>query len=84
MPNNQPFLAINITNRSFTLNLAVNGSRHGAEGTHFCSTIKTERMEMTKKKADLKLVYRGVRHNGEVTKSKPQTKGIYRGSKWVA
>ena len=42
------------------------------------------RMERTKKKADLKLVYRGVRHNGEVTKSKPQTKGIYRGSKWVA
>ena len=41
-------------------------------------------MEMTKKKADLKLVYRGVRHNGEVTKSKPQTKGLYRGSKWVA
>ena len=40
-------------------------------------------MEMTKK-ADLKLVYRGVRHNGEVTKSKPQTKGVYRGSKWVA
>ena len=41
-------------------------------------------MEMTKKKADLKLVYRGVRHNGEVTKSKPQTKGTYRGQKWVA
>jgi len=60
----------------------VNGSRHGAEGTHFCSTLK-RRMEMTKK-ANLKLVYRGVRHNGEVTKSKPQTSGIYRGQKWVA
>jgi len=41
-------------------------------------------MEMTKKKADLKLVYRGTRHNGESTKSKPQTKGVYRGQKWSA
>jgi len=61
----------------------VDGSRHGAEGTHFCSTLK-RRMEMTKKKADLKLVYRGTRHNGESTKSKPQTKGVYRGQKWSA
>jgi len=76
------FFCLNIRHRSFTLNVAVNGSRHGAEGTHFCSTLK-RRMEMTKK-ANLKLVYRGVRHNGEVTKSKPQTKGVYRGSKWVA
>jgi len=60
----------------------VNGSRHGAEGTHFYSTFK-RRMEMTKK-ANLKLVYRGVRHNGETIKSKQQTKGVYRGSKWVA
>jgi len=36
------------------------------------------------KKANLKLVYRGVRHNGETIKSKQQTKGVYRGSKWVA
>ena len=35
-------------------------------------------------KADLKLVYRGVRHNGEIKKSKPQTSGTYRGQKWVA
>ena len=84
MPNNWLFLAINITNRSFTLNVAVNGSRHGAEGTHFCSTLK-RRMEMAKQdKAALKLVYRGTPHNGVSVKSKPVTKGIYRGQKWSA
>ena len=41
-------------------------------------------MEMTKKKADLKLVYRGTPHNGVSVKSKPVTKGIYRGQKWSA
>ncbi len=40
-------------------------------------------MEMTKK-ADLKLVYRGTPHNGVSVKSKPVTKGVYRGQKWSA
>ena len=42
-------------------------------------------MEMAKQdKAALKLVYRGTPHNGVSVKSKPVTKGIYRGQKWSA